>query len=213
DAKVRVRSCGLANLLDAPAGPNTSDFSPPRTIPPPAMMTGVGVLLGTAAYMSPEQARGHSVDKRTDIWAFGCVLYEMLTGRAAFARKTTSDTIAAILEHRPDWTALPAATPASVLRVLARALEKDPRLRLRDIGDARIDLDDESVSPQATPSPHPSRRWMWRLACGVIGLGLGWMLAPRPAPAGETRTVRLTVNPPAGTELRLVDNGLGISPD
>src|SRR5207247_1725938 len=90
----------------------------------------------TAAYMSPEQARGLGVDKRTDIWAFGCVLYEVLTGRAAFARRTASDTIAAILTEEPDWTALPAATPPQVMRLLKRCLAKDPTRRQRDIGDA-----------------------------------------------------------------------------
>src|SRR4030095_10049227 len=92
------------------------------------------------AYMSPEQARGQAVDKRTDIWAFGCVLYEMLTGHSAFARGTISDTVAAILEREPDLTALPSPLPATARRLLQRCLAKDVRLRLRDIGDARLDL-------------------------------------------------------------------------
>ena len=92
--------------------------------------------------MSPEQARGKAVDKRTDIWAFGCVLYEMLTGRLAFAGETTSDTIAAILEREPDWNALPGATPDTIRHLLQRCLEKDPKRRLRDIGDARAEIDD-----------------------------------------------------------------------
>src|SRR6185369_4262209 len=100
-----------------------------------------GVVLGTAAYMSPEQARGQSVDKRTDIWAFGCVLYEMLTGRVAFKGDTVSDAIAAILRAEPEWDALPATTPAHVRLLLGRCLEKDPKRRLRDIGDARLELD------------------------------------------------------------------------
>ena len=91
--------------------------------------------------MSPEQARGHNVDKRADIWAFGCVLFEMLTGRVAFAGETASDTIAKILEREPDWSALPAATPARIRRLLVRCLAKDPKQRLRDIGDARIEMD------------------------------------------------------------------------
>src|SRR5262249_35602441 len=100
-----------------------------------------GMLLGTAAYMSPEQARGRVVDKRTDIWALGCVFYEMLTGRSAFAGDTVSHTIVAILERDPDWTRLPATTPASIRRLLARCLTKDPRRRFRDIGDVRVELD------------------------------------------------------------------------
>ena len=99
--------------------------------------------------MSPEQARGHSVDKRGDIWAFGCVLYEMLTGRVAFAGETASDTIAKILEHEPDWSLVPAATPPVIRRLLLRCLTKDPKQRLRDIGDARIDLDSvDETSPR-----------------------------------------------------------------
>ena len=104
--------------------------------------TSAGVILGTAAYMSPEQARGKAVDKRTDIWAFGCVLYQMLTGRLAFRGETVSDTIVAILEREADWTALPAGTPPAVRRLLQRCLEKDSRRRLRDIGDVRHWLED-----------------------------------------------------------------------
>ena len=100
-----------------------------------------GPLLGTAAYMSPEQARGLPVDKRGDIWAFGCVLYEMLTGRAAFSGDTVSDTIAKILEREPDWAALPASTPDPIRRLLMRCLVKDHKRRLRDIGEARIAID------------------------------------------------------------------------
>ena len=111
------------------------------TITSPAM-TRIGVILGTAPYMSPEQARGKAVDKRTDIWAFGCVLYEMLAGRTPFAGETLPDTLAAILEREPDWSLLPEATPSAIQRLLQHCLEKDSRHRLRDIGDARIDIDD-----------------------------------------------------------------------
>ena len=100
-----------------------------------------GAVFGTAAYMSPEQARGHNVDKRADIWAFGCVLFEMLTGRVAFAGDTASDTIAKILEREPDWSALPAATPVAIRRLLFRCLAKDSKQRLRDVGDVRIEID------------------------------------------------------------------------
>jgi eukaryotic-like serine/threonine-protein kinase len=106
--------------------------------------TGSGVILGTVGYMSPEQARGRVVDKRADIWAFGCVLYEMLTGARAFPGDTTSDTIAAIIEREPDWSQLPASTPPAVQRLLRRCLQKDAKRRLRDIGDARAELDDAS---------------------------------------------------------------------
>ena len=110
------------------------------------------MILGTAAYMSPEQARGQAVDKRTDIWAFGCVMYEMLTGRITFAAETGSDTIAAVLEREPDWSRVPASTPATIHRLLQRCLQKDARRRLRDIGDARMELDDAlSGAGQAGP--------------------------------------------------------------
>ena len=99
-------------------------------------------ILGTPAYMSPEQARGETVDKRTDVWAFGCVLYEMLTGRAAFKGETISDTLVAVLDHQPEWTALPATTPEVVRRLVRRCLDKNPARRLRDIGDAASEIDD-----------------------------------------------------------------------
>jgi Tol biopolymer transport system component len=118
--------------------PDTPDASPGRTTD--------GLILGTCAYMSPEQARGKPVDKRTDIWAFGCVLYEMLTGSRAFPGETPSDTIVGVLERQPDWSRLPASTPAAVRRVIRRCLEKDPRHRFHDIADVRIELE-EAVNP------------------------------------------------------------------
>ncbi len=125
-----------------------------------------GVILGTAAYMSPEQARGHVVDKRGDIWAFGCVLYEMLTGRLAFAGDTISDTIGKILEREPDWSALPASTPAALRRILLLCVAKDPRQRLRDIGDVRIEIDAIDLRRPDTSDPTvveraSSSRWRW----------------------------------------------------
>jgi serine/threonine-protein kinase len=136
---VKVLDFGLAKVVE-PAGVG-GDLSPSPAITSPAM-TRMGIILGTAAYMSPEQARGRVVDKRTDIWAFGCVLYETLTGQRAFKGDTVADTIAAVLEREPDWTALPPSTPAAIERMLRRCLEKDPRRRLRDAGEARLELDD-----------------------------------------------------------------------
>ena len=137
-----------------------------------------GVILGTPAYMSPEQARGQAVDKRTDIWAFGCVLFEMLTGRGAFARATVSDTIAAVIERDPDWNALPATVPPAVRRLLTRCLEKDPRRRLHDIADARTEIDD--VLSGASPAPveavavdRRSVRLPWAIAAIASLLALG----------------------------------------
>ena len=148
DGTVKVLDFGLAKALDSTSA-GTADVTALPTITSPALMTGVGMILGTAAYMRPEQARGQAINRRTDIWAFGCVLFEMITGRRVFPGATISDTIAAVLERSPDWTALPPATPPPVRHVLARCLEKDPKQRWRDIGDVRIELDDaEAWRPQ-----------------------------------------------------------------
>ena len=129
---MKVLDFGLATAMAPPDG----DLSRSPTMNP----TRIGTVVGTAAYMSPEQARGLAVDKRTDIWAFGCVLFEMFSGRPPFTGDTTSDVMAHVLEREPDWSALPAATPPGVHRVLERCLQKDPKNRLRDVGDARFEL-------------------------------------------------------------------------
>ena len=145
--------------------------------------------------MSPEQARGLPVDKRTDIWAFGCVLYEMLTGRVAFAGDTVSDSIAKILEREPDWSALPAAVPARVRSLIVRCLEKDPRQRLRDIGEARIALQEPAAPPaDVAPernAPRASRRetlaWGLCLAFALAAFALAIGYAP-PGSGGARRS-------------------------
>ena len=156
--------------------------------------TAQGVILGTAAYMSPEQARGKRIDKRTDIWAFGCVLFEMLTGQRAFDGETTSDVIAAIIERTPDLARLRKDTPASLRRVIARCLEKDPKRRARDIAEVRVALDDDAPAPKTSPAPR------WRaiaigaaiVAVAVIGAA-GWYGAGRrdvrPTAPGEMEFV------------------------
>ena len=161
DGVVKVLDFGLAKALDPVSSPYVEVMNSP-TFTSPAHMTRPGVILGTAAYMSPEQARGLVLDKRTDIWAFGCVLYEMLTGRVPFKGATVSDTIVAILSGEPDWEALPDATPAGVRVLLQRCLEKDPKRRLRDIGDARIELD------QPERRSESSRRQPVSTTCGAL---------------------------------------------
>ncbi len=195
DDRVKVLDFGLAKALSVESLSDPS-MSPTLT----AMASQVGVILGTAAYMSPEQARGKPVDKRADIWAFGCVLYEMLTGRRPFAGDTVTDTLAAVLEREVDWARLPAATPASVRTLLRRALVKDPKRRLRDIADARIELEESRLT--ATPAyERPTGRTGSRTLVVVLaGLGValgaaGWVVgrASRSTPLPSTPVTKLSV--------------------
>jgi eukaryotic-like serine/threonine-protein kinase len=151
EGKVKVLDFGLAKAFASDGGLDLSN-APTLT----AMGTEEGRILGTPAYMSPEQARGKSVDKRTDVWAFGCVLYILLTGRQAFTGDTLSDMIVSILEREPDWQALPASTPAKIQDLLRRCLQKDPQRRLRDLGDARIEIE-EALLPPATAEARTKR--------------------------------------------------------
>ena len=156
-ANVKVTPDGVVKVLDfGLAKAVAGDESTPDLTQSPTMTGGGtrdGMILGTAPYMSPEQARGKPVDKRTDIWAFGCVLYEMLTGHATFARETIADTLAAIIERDPEWKALPPATPPAIVRLLRRCLEKDAGRRLHDVADVRIEIDEASSS-----IPRPQER-------------------------------------------------------
>jgi len=164
--EVKILDFGLAKA----GGPDPSGSNPSLSASPTLThaATHAGVILGTAAYMSPEQARGRAVDRRTDIWSFGCVLYECLTGRQAFEGETVSDLIAHILKSDPDWAALPVDTPNRVRRLLRRCLEKDQRRRLRDIGDARIELEDTGDPDLPGSSPRPAGPSRVRLA--IYGL-------------------------------------------
>jgi eukaryotic-like serine/threonine-protein kinase len=170
DDAVKVLDFGLAKALEG--DPSSIDIATSPTIS--RMATQAGVLLGTAAYMSPEQAKAKPVDRRADIWAFGCVFYEMLTGKMAFHGETVTDTLAAIIKEEPDWSKLQAATPVRVRVLLQRCLQKDPKQRLRDIGDARISLDEVlSGAPNpslagATAIPAP----LWRRALPWTLLGV-----------------------------------------
>ena len=146
DGTVKVLDFGLAKAVEAPVGSDVPATgvadAPTRSL----NVTNEGLVMGTAAYMSPEQARGQTVDKRTDIWAFGCVLYEMLAGRSAFGRPTLSDTLVAVLEREPDWSQLPPDVPPSLLQLVRRCLERDRTQRLRDIGEAALAL--RSLQPE-----------------------------------------------------------------
>src|ERR1700688_4944122 len=149
EGKVKVLDFGLAKAF---AGDTTNeDLGNSPTLSAAATMQGA--ILGTAAYMSPEQAKGKTVDKRTDIWSFGCVLYELLTGRQAFQGETTTEILAAVLREEPNWQALPASTPVKIRDLLGRCLQKEKTLRLRDAGDARIEIHEALTAP---PSMIPS---------------------------------------------------------
>ena len=173
DGTVKVLDFGLAKATEAARG-TSFDIANSPTITSPAMMTGVGAILGTAAYMSPEQAKGRPADKRSDIWAFGCVLYEMLTGTRAFKGEDVSDVLARILERDPDFNALPPTTPPAIRRLLRRSLEKDRKRRLPDIGVASLEIDEALTTPAelaVAPAAQP-RRVDWRVALGGAVLGV-----------------------------------------
>jgi eukaryotic-like serine/threonine-protein kinase len=185
DGMVKVLDFGLARAMEpaADSSPNTS-MSP--TIMTPAM-TQMGMILGTAAYMAPEQAKGKSVDKRADIWAFGVVLYEMLTGERLFAGDSVPETLGLIFSREPDLARLPPATPARIRTLIARCLAKDPRQRLRDIGDARLDLEAAPEAPALAASAAVRSAWRalpWGIAAAAV-LVTGWAVWGRPV-AGAT---------------------------
>jgi Tol biopolymer transport system component len=208
---VKVLDFGLAKAMGGAAVAGTSAMNSPTMASP---VTEVGTLMGTAAYMAPEQARGKAVDKRADIWAFGVVLHEMLTGVRLFEGETASDTIAAVLTREPSLDGLPAGVPAHVRTLLRRCLERDPRKRLRDIGEARLEFDQPAhIAPAAGPTPAaPSLARTPRAArtaawiSGVLGLALvvavaaPWQLAGRDTPA---RVIQFDVPPLPGTHLQL----------
>ena len=162
DGGVKVLDFGLAKAISGDSTASTGPTSTPTVIPTlTSVGTVAGMILGTAAYMSPEQARGTGVDRRADIWAFGAVLWEMVTGKRLFEEETASDTLAAVLRAPIEWSQLPASLPPSLVRLLKRCLERDPKKRLRDIGEARIALDgplDEPVDPAATGTHAPPPR-------------------------------------------------------
>jgi serine/threonine protein kinase len=187
-ANVKLTASGAVKVLDfglakAAAGVEMPDDDSSQTLARDG--TREGIVLGTPAYMSPEQARGQPIDKRADVWAFGCVLFEMLTGHAPFDRPTVSEILAAVIERDVDFSMLPASTPGSVRRVLRRCLEKDPAFRLRDIGDARFDLTEEAAEQPTSPLPAVRRHHAARNAAAVMLLvaivaaaaAIGWIVA------------------------------------
>jgi serine/threonine-protein kinase len=219
DGVVKVLDFGLAKLAHPEAVAGAANVTASPTITSPAMMTGVGVLLGTAAYMSPEQAKGREADKRSDVWAFGCVLYEMLTGRRAFDAEDVSETLAAVLLKEPDWTALPATTAGTIKLVLRRCLQKDRKRRTRDIGDVLLALEDalENTASQVTVAVAKPR---WRRSLSLAGFALlavallsagAWRLSRVTSPSPVTRF--MIALPEGKTLASAARQNLAISPD
>jgi Tol biopolymer transport system component len=232
EGRVKLLDFGLAKIFEGDGGTGSSPsvtHSPTLT----ARATAAGMILGTAAYMAPEQARGKPVDKRTDVWAFGCVLYEMLTGKRAFAGETVSDTLAAVLMKDPDWAALPERTPAGVKRVLRKCLQRDAKVRLHDIADARLDLEELSAQgasgsfifevEQAAPNPtvasaertrreRGSRKSLylsWGIAA-AFAAAAGVLALRARAPRHDAHVVQLEVRAPESASF---GNSMTLSPD
>jgi len=211
DLDLKVLDFGLATAL----APQSMESDPSES-PTLSLATAVGTILGTAAYMSPEQARGKRVDKRTDIWAFGCCVYEALTGKRPFPGETVSDTLVELLEREPDWDALPEDTPAGIRRLLHRCLEKDQRQRLRDIGEARVAIDhrqmvDDDVDGELFRQVGWGRAVTTSLAAAALTAiavaSTVWLATRPPAP----RVSRLSIVPSIGAPFR--GTALAISPD
>jgi Tol biopolymer transport system component len=219
DGAVKILDFGLAKALEGETA--AADISSSPTIS--RMATQAGIILGTAAYMSPEQAKGKSVDRRADIWAFGCVLYEMLTGKMAFSGETVTDTLAAVIRAEPDWTLLPKDTPTHVRVLLQRCLKKDAKQRLRDIGDARIALEEvlsgvakEQMASAGAAPPVWRRALPWAVAalCAVVAAGLAAYLYFGRATGGNSGNVTLDVSLPDGVSVVTRDSpSVALSPD
>src|SRR4051794_2003181 len=222
--KVKVLDFGLAKLAapepSAVVRPSAVSMSP--TVISPATMTGVGMLLGTAAYMSPEQAKGRDADTRSDVWAFGCVLFEMLTGHRAFDGDDVADALVAVLSKEPDWALLPATVPASVRTLLRRCLQRDRSMRLQSIGDARIEIQEALHLPPPAPAleKHGASGIGGRTVIAValvsllvgvlVGIPAVWRLKPDPVPP----VVHLGVPLPTGEIVPFTQSSpVAVAPD
>ena len=215
---VKVLDFGLAKALESPAVIADAMASPTMTS---AAATRAGIILGTAAYMCPEQAKGRTADTQCDVWAFGCVLYEMLTGRAAFAGETVSEVLGEILKSEPDWQCLPPETPDGIRRLLRRCLQKDPAQRLHHIADARLEIDDagrETREPGEAARGAGRRRLGLLVALALVTLVAGaqtvrlW-LAARSGPAAPQMRLEITTPASSGTRAPGELESLAISPD
>ena len=202
DGTVKILDFGLAKAFEPDARSGSASLSPTIT----SAGTRAGMILGTAAYMSPEQARGKPVDRRADIWAFGCVLFEMLTGKQAFGGETISDSLASVLKTEPDWKSLPDNLSTPLQRLLRASLQKDPKKRLQSMGDARVVLQEirsgtgweapaAVAQPMAQPAPIAVRLLPW-LLLGLVLITLPWsarLFRPAATPAGRS-LVRVNID-------------------
>ena len=216
DGTVKVLDFGLAKAMEPAGSSPTMSMSP--TLATPAM-TQAGMILGTAAYMSPEQAKGRTVDRRADVWAFGAVLFEMVSGQQPFSGETVSETLAEVMKSEPTWQALPASVPATLARLIRQCLVKEPRQRIRDIGDVRLALEGafETAVPQTQDGAQRHRPALWRssvtlgiaAAAMLLVAAIGGVVAGRsfgPPPATVPRVARLTMVLPSGEELASLGN-------
>lgn len=227
---VKILDFGLAKALEGDSASSASNLMNSPTLT--AAATQAGVIIGTAAYMSPEQARGRAADRRADIWSFGCVLYEVLAGKRLFDGETVSDTLAAILKSEPDWGTLPSSTPPRIRELLRRCLTKDPRQRLRDIGEARIAIEEamsgvgaegvrpgevglSGMPPMEIERRSPLRRalpWVVGLIVGAVAAGLAvWRLSAPAAPAAAMRFSAVTNFPGVQSQPAFSPDGRSIA--
>ena len=226
-ANIKIRPDGTVKVLDfglakaGAAGAEIVQLANSPTFSSPAMATAAGVILGTAAYMAPEQAKGRPADRRADMWAFGCVLYEMLTGQPTFSGEDVTEVLASVLRGEPGYSALPKATPPAIETLIRRCLTKDPRQRFADASAARLDLDD-AITGRAGASADEPRARRGRHAPFVVtalsgvtllaGAILGWTLRPQTPPPPGIPT-RLEIALPLGDQLDIFYNNLALSPD
>ena len=216
--QVKVLDFGLAKAMESAAAPAAAASISPTMVSP---ATQAGIIVGTAAYMSPEQARGKAVDQRADIWAFGCVMFEMLTGQSPFGSvETVSDSIAAILTREPEWNALPPDAPTAIRRLLRRCIEKDVSRRLHHIGDARLELDDASGSEAAGEGARPIDRPRWQAvlpwgiaAFGVVAALVAILWSGRGQSVPPAPLTRLELTLPPNLELYTAGRTMALSPD